>query len=172
MSKLLLVTVVALFIFSLSVSSTSSHGLGQILRKETDKYFIELEYEALELTEDEPVEYAFRLLDKSASLPVEFDSVGVRIADTKTNSGIFSAIINPSGAFLLGPRVYIKLDKGNYSVKTSFIKKDEKIAEESFNLTVLAGERKNRDFIPVGLGFLAGAVVSAFGVALYLKKRK
>lgn len=160
-------------IFSLAVFHppvSLGHGLGQILKKEADKYTIELEYESLELTADEPVEYGFRLIDKDSGKSADFESVTLRVLDKKDDRGVFSTNINAKDSIGLGPRVYFKLDEGDYSFKTAFFKGDEELARGDFDLTVAEGVQK-RSWEQIGLGFGAGVILS--GVLTYLLcKRK
>lgn len=175
MSKFFLVLIISLFVFTIFASVSLGHGLGQTLTKETDKYRVELEYEALELIAEEPVEYAFRLIEKNSGgeveKGVEFDSVAVRIFDKSQDRGVFSTSIVAKDAIGLGPRAYLKLGEGEYTLNLTFVKGEDELAKESFDLVVLPGEGGNNTFIPVGLGFLAGA---ALGVAFttFIRKRK
>lgn len=171
MSKFFATILVTLFTFLTFASPSLGHGLGQTLRKESEKWIVELEYEALELTEDEPVEYAFRLIDKESNKAAEFDSVDVRVVDRNKNSGVFSANLSPKAAFSLGPRVYLKLEEGDYTFGTTFNQGEEELAKESFDLTVLKGESK-KDLAAVSLGFLGGLVIGGVLMALSIKRAK
>lgn len=171
MDKIFQTVFVSLFLFLAFFSLASGHGLGQTLTKETDKYVIEIEYEALEITEEEPVEYAFRLIERQANTGAEFDSVSVRVLDRKENRGVFSVSVNAKDSISLGPRVYLRLPKGDYIFNLAFIKGEEELVKETFDLTVLAAERGSKDLIPVGAGFLGGVILTA-AIAFYIKRSK
>lgn len=138
------------------------HGFGQSFFKEANGYVLEFEYEALEIVEGEVVPYRFQFLEKDTSGSgkprsplmvannvgsfLEFDDVLVRF--NKAESGELVGVMRLAQDPLVSglARFSGALDKGDYKVKLSFYKNEQKLAEAVFDHKVLPREKTVWDY--------------------------
>ncbi len=162
-------TILGLFgIFFLFVLNTNvwAHGASQSFPKEVGNYLVEFEYDSPSIIEGEINSFVFRILNKDTKETIDFDSVLVRFETSDKSTYLVVRLVEDD--LLPGlSRLTTILDKGEYTINLSFRKDDEKIAETSYNLSVVRKNTFNFSF-----EFFVGLVLGIILVTLFVLFKK
>ncbi len=174
MTAIRLLSLFSFFTFLLLPSKVLSHGFGQSFFKEANGYVLEFEYEVLEIVEGEVVPYRFQLIEKDASGSgkqrsplmiannlgsfLEFDDVLVRFNQAESGELVYAMRLTQDPLVDGLARFSGALDKGDYKVKLSFYKDEQKLAEAVFDHKVLPNKKTIGDYWQY-------IVIGVFGVA-------
>lgn len=169
-----LITILTVNIFFVFPFVALGHGEGQSIEKVVGEYLVELEYEELALTAEEPVRLDFKILNNATKEDVEFTDIWVRVTQDKKTL-FASAIAKPD--FGKVGMTYTFSDAGEYELNLRFQNKDKSIAEASFPLAIGVNEMskkesKNMDTI---VGWVGGGIIgliAGFFLFYFLRKKQ
>ncbi len=168
MKKYLSIILVSTFLLSLSFGMVSSivkaHGVDVSTPKDVGDYTLEFEYGVPQILAGETNSYVFRLLDKKTEEPIAFDSLLVRFERKNDQATYLVARVTQDELQDGVGRVTVMLEKGDYVITTGYYKADKKVAETTYDLTVLPGESNKKfpiaSFVSVLAGLSAGLIIA------------
>jgi hypothetical protein len=161
--KIFFTVIISFFVIS---QPAFSHGLGQSLEKEVNGYIIDVGYDAIDKIEaGQATRFDFNLTNKEKNQNIDFDHVWVRISPKEGGIIFAGYLFHPE--YLLTGMSFSFPKEGNYEVTVRFIDKDDKsIAETTFPLEIIPGERasgsSNTQLIYGALGLAAGFIAAWF----------
>ncbi len=157
---------VFLSMFTWGVPTIEAHGVAVSTPKEVGDYVLEFEYNVPEILAGETNSYVFRLLDKKTKQPILFDSLLIRFERKDDQATYLVARVVQDELQEGVGRLTAMLEKGDYIITTGFYKGDKKVAETTYDLSVLLGDN-NKKFpvvsavcimIGLGLGYLVAKI--------------
>ncbi len=168
--------ITSLFLLALSIVlltptsnlAVEAHGSGKSYETTVGGYFIDIGYiPALPVAPERArFDFTASLTDQATETGADFTDVWVTIKQGHTlifSGNIHRPEIGPTGLNVTLPWA------GEYEVKARFQAAGNKLAEANFPLVVIPGESENTafDWVTLSAAFLAGCLLTLFGVIIY-----
>lgn len=149
------------------------HGAGQTIEKESNGYFVDIDYDSTELRSGETVRFNFNLWnDKDRSSGPDFTDVWVRIVPIGSPGIIYAGDMHRPNFGSAG-FTYVFPKSGEYELTVRFQNLDKTLTDDIiFPLTVLEGSSDKQSNKTTSL-LIAGIIGLFIGVilTLFLKKQ-
>ena len=164
MIKYILIFTTLIFSFNVAFS----HGTGQTIEKESNGYFIDIDYDSKELRSGESVRFNFNLWSNKERTNVpDFTDVWVRIAPSKSPGIVYAGDMHKP-SFGSAGFTYIFPWSDDYELTVRFQNMDEKVTEDvTFPISVGTGNSSvGKDgyfnsLMMAGIGFILGLILMA-----------